>query len=145
MSEGEPAGELQKTRHYEYTYRFFHTEEFPELFRELQTRKTPPVIYTLATETIRGIPEHPALELSGRLTFSALKPAENMENTAVLRLVNLSGKTEQASVRLPGRSGIRTCNLAEDPDPGSAAAKAVDEFQTELAAGKIGSYLLSRS
>ena len=145
MSEGEPAGELQKTLHYEYTYRFFHTEEFPELFRELQTRKTPPVIYTLATETIRGTPEHPALELSGRLTFSALKPAENMENTAVLRLVNLSGKTEQASVRLPGRSGIRTCNLAEDPDPGSAAAKAVDEFQTELAAGKIGSYLLSRS
>ena len=140
MSEGEPAGELQKTLNYEYAFRFFHAESIPALYRELQTRRTIPVVYTLASETIREIPEQPGLELSGGLTFSALKPAENMDNTAVLRLVNLSEKTEQASVRLPRTTGIRTCNPAEEP---GTAAEQTQEFKTELAPGKIGSFLLS--
>ena len=143
MSEGEPAGELQKILNYDYTFRFFHSESIPELYRELQNSRTAPVVYTLASETIHEIAEHPGLELSGGLTFSALKPADHADRAALLRLVNLSEKTEQAFVRLSRTACIRNCDLAEEP--GSVIAEKTEECRMELPPGKIGSFLLFRS
>ena len=143
MSEGESAGELQKTLTFDYTCRFFHSEGIPELYRELQNHKTSPVVYTLASETICGIVDQPGIEVTGGLSFSALKPAEGNSSAAVLRLVNLSETTEQAVIRFPCSTEVRICNLAEDP--GRSIADQAREFKPELAPGKIGSFLLSRS
>ena len=140
MSEGEAAGELQKILNYDYTFRFFHSESIPDLYRELQNRRTAPVVYTLASETIHEITEQPGLELSGGLTFSALKPAEHADSAALLRLINLSGKTEQAFVRLSRTAGIRSCDLAENPGP--VIAGKTQECRLELPPEKIGSFLL---
>lgn len=141
MSEGEMAGELQKLLTFDYSIRFFSPEEKKEeLVRELQNRRTSPVVHTLAEKEVRKIPESEGIELAGALTFSCLKPAETRKNAAVLRLVNLSEKTEHAEIHLPCPADIHPCTLAEEP--GDPIALRARTFPAELAPGAIGSYLL---
>ncbi len=138
-TEGEPDGELQRELRFDYAYRFFTEEDNPSLYRALLCLRTPPLVYTLSTGSVRSAGIPPGLELDGGLSFSALKPAENGDGT-VLRLVNLSDESRGATVRLPVPLRVAECTLAECKTVQIAEKCRV--FTVQLPPWKIGSWLL---
>ena len=143
MTNGEMDGELQKHLTFEYALKLTGSEaDYYSLNRFAQEYRSALFSYMLPAAMVRNTAEDaPFIQIKGGLSYSALKPAQNLqENTVILRVVNLSGTIQQSTVELCAEAEITPVNLAEESIGSAVKAK---EFTIEATPWQIKTYQIT--
>ena len=143
MTNGEPDGQLQKHLTFEYALKLTGSDpDYTALNRFAQGYRSEFFTYMLPTALVKDTAADASfVTIDGDLSYSALKPAQNLnKKTAILRLVNLSGKAGKSTVKLAAKAKITPVNLAEEACGGVIAE--ADSFIAEATPWQVVTYKL---
>ena len=143
MTNGEMDGELLKHLTFEYALKLTGSEvDYNSLTRFAQEYRSGLYTYMLPQAIFKGSANDlPFMQISGGLSYSALKPAQDLkEKTVILRLVNLSDEPQQSTVELASEAEITPVNLAEEVIGGTVKKQ---KFTVDAAPWQIQTVMIS--